>query len=270
MDEGRDKKEQGFFDHLEELRWCLIRSAISILIFSGLAFISKNFIFDHIILGPKSPDFITNRVLCKLSEIFNTPILCINQNSFEIKSIYMSGQFMAHIKISIIAGIIMAFPYIIFEIWKFIKPALYPHEIKAIKGVVFYTSLLFLIGILFGYYIITPMSINFLGNYKVSESVANEINLMSYVSTVTSVTLATGIVFELPIFILFLSKINLVTPEFLKKYRRHAIILILIFAAIITPPDVFSQILVSIPMMILYEVSILISKKVQKNNKLAG
>ena len=177
---------------------------------------------------------------------------------------------MAHIKISIIAGIIMAFPYIIFEIWKFIKPALYPHEIKAIKGVVFYTSLLFLIGILFGYYIITPMSINFLGNYKVSESVANEINLMSYVSTVTSVTLATGIVFELPIFILFLSKINLVTPEFLKKYRRHAIILILIFAAIITPPDVFSQILVSIPMMILYEVSILISKKVQKNNKLAG
>lgn len=267
---SEDKKELGFLDHLEELRWCLIRSAIAILVFTGLAFVFKSFIFDGIILAPKSPDFITNKLLCKLSDIFNTPILCINKNSFEIKSIYMAGQFMAHIKISIIAGIILAFPYVVYEIWKFIKPALYPHEIKAIKGVVFYTSLLFIIGILFGYYIITPMSINFLGSYKVSESVANEINLMSYVSTVTSVTLATGIVFELPIFIMFLSKINLVTPAFLRKYRRHAIIGILIFAAIITPPDIFSQILVSIPMIILYEISILISKKIQNKSKFAG
>jgi len=264
------KKEQGFLDHLEELRWCIIRSAIAILVFSGLAFALKSFIFDRIILAPKSPDFITNKLLCYLSEAFNTPILCINQNSFLIKSIYMSGQFMAHIKISLVAGIIMAFPYVVYEIWKFIKPALYPHEVKAIRGVVFYTSLLFVIGILFGYYIITPMSINFLGSYKVSESVPNEINLMSYVSTLTSVTLATGIVFELPIFIMFLSKINLITPKFLRKYRRHAIILILIFAAIITPPDIFSQILVSIPMILLYEISIIISKKIHKKNKLAG
>jgi sec-independent protein translocase protein TatC len=264
--------EMSFLDHLEELRWHIIRSLLAIFIFAVVAFLAKQIVFDKIILAPKTPEFWTNRILCRLGEAVNIPKLCINSKPFDLKSIYMAGQFMAHIKISLLSGLILAFPYVFYEFWRFIKPALYHNEKQHARGAIFYISLLFALGVLFGYYIISPMSVNFLGSYRVSEMVENEINLMSYVSTVASVTLASGVVFELPAVVYFLSKVGLVTPAFMKKYRRHALIVILVLAAIITPPDVFSQILVSIPLIFLYELSISISKRVQRKHeeKLAG
>ena len=179
-------------------------------------------------------------------------------------NISMSGQFSVHIYTSILAGFILAFPYIFWEFWCFIKPALHKNETKIIKGVVFYSSLLFLLGVLFGYFVIAPISINFLGSYQISSTVANQISITSFISTVTTVTLANGIIFELPILVYFLTKVGLVTPALMRNYRRHSIILILILSAIITPPDIASQIIVSIPLLVLYEISISISSRIIK------
>ncbi|MBN2212960.1 MAG: twin-arginine translocase subunit TatC [Bacteroidales bacterium] len=264
--------EMSFLDHLEELRWHIIRSLIAMFFFATIAFLAKQIVFDNIILAPRTPEFWTNRILCRFGKSINVTRLCINSEPLDLKSIYMAGQFLAHIKISILAGLILAFPYVFYEFWRFIKPALYQNEMQHTRGAIFYTSLLFGCGVLFGYFILSPMSVHFLGSYRISETVENEINLMSYVSTVASVTLATGVVFELPVVVFFLSKIGLVTPAFMRKYRRHALIIILVLSAIITPPDVFSQILVSFPLILLYEISISISKRVQRRNeeKLAG
>lgn len=267
--EGAKEREMTFLEHLEELRWHLIRIFIAVVAGAVIAFIFKNIIFDHIILAPNSPAFITNRLLCQFSEIVNVPALCINQTPIQLISIKMSGQFTTHINISLVAGIIIAFPYIFWEFWSFFKPALYEKERKYARGAVFSASLLFMLGITFGYFIIIPLSINFLGSYSVSDIVTNQINITSYIGSVTSVALASGITFELPIVVFFLARIGVVTPEFMKKYRRHAIVVILIVAAIITPPDVFSQILVTLPLLVLYEVSIFIATRVIKDRKLA-
>ena len=261
------KSEMTFLEHLEELRWHIIRSFIAIMVVAIAAFVAKHFVFDNIILAPRTPEFWTNRMLCKLGHFMHTPKLCINSKPLELMSIYMAGQFMAHIKISLIAGLIVAFPYIFFEFWRFIRPALYQNEKQHARGAIFFISFLFITGVLFGYFIISPMSVHFLGSYRVSDVVNNDINLMSYISTVASVTLASGVMFELPALVYFLSKIGLITPEFLKKYRRHALVVILTVAAIITPPDIFSQILVSFPLIFLYEISITISKRVRRNTE---
>lgn len=260
-------KEMTFLEHLEELRWHLIRAFSSVIIIAIVAFIFNEIVFDKIILAPKNPDFITNRLLCLLGQKMNIPKLCINTKPFQLISIKMAGQFTMHITTSIVAGIIVGFPYIFWEFWRFLKPALYDNEVKHTRGAVTISSLLFLSGVLFGYFIIAPLSIHFLGSYNVSEQVINQINLKSYIGTVTSVTIAAGVTFELPILIYFLSKAGLVTPVFLKKYRRHAIIVIMTLAAIITPPDIFSLILVTFPLLILYEVGIVISKKIYKKEK---
>ena len=175
----------------------------------------------------------------------------------------MAGQFATHITVSLVIGLIIGFPYLFFEFWRFVRPALYSNEKKHARGSIFYTSFLFALGVLFGYYLITPLSVHFLGSYNVSSQVLNQINLSSYISTVTSIVLASGVIFELPILIFFLSKIGLISPEFLKKYRKHAVVLMLVLSAIITPPDIFSQVLVCLPLLILYEVGIGISKRVQ-------
>jgi sec-independent protein translocase protein TatC len=172
-----------------------------------------------------------------------------------------------HITTSIFVGIIVGFPYLFWELWRFLRPALRTNEAKHSKGAVFTSSLLFLAGVLFGYYIIAPLSIHFLGSYNISDQVVNQINLKSYIGTITSVTLASGVTFELPVLIYFLSKAGLVTPEFLRKHRRHSVVVILILAAIITPPDVFSLVLVTFPLLILYEAGIIISKKIVKSKK---
>jgi len=256
-----------FLDHLEELRWHIIRSFLAILTFAILAFVFKNFVFDVVILGPSRPDFFTNRFLCQLSETVHMPALCINQTQLKFQNINMSGQFTMHIWIAFVAGAVASFPYIFYEFWRFIRPALYEREIEHSRGAIFAASVLFSLGILFAYYIIAPLSVYFLGSYQVSESVENIINFGSYVSTVSSIVLASGVMFELPVFIYFLSKVGLVTEAFLKKYRRHAIVVILALAAIITPPDVISQIMVCFPLILLYETGIIIAKRVERKKE---
>ena len=257
-------QEMSFLEHLEELRWHIIRAFLAIVVFSIIAFIEKDIIFDKIILHPKMPDFWTNRMFGKLADFLGMDSVRINTKEFQLISIAMSGQFMTHVWTSIIAGLIIASPYVIFEIWKFIKPALYEKERKYSTGAVFYMSFLFILGVLFGYYLIVPLSVHFLGSYSISESVANQINILSYINTVTSITLASGVIFELPVLVYVLSKVGILTPGMMTKYRRHAYVVLLIVSAIITPPDVFSQIMVCIPLVMLYEVGIIISKRVNK------
>lgn len=262
------EKEMSFWEHLEELRWHVVRSLAAILILAVVAFLNRHLIFDTIILAPKDSGFITNRVLCKIAEWLAVERLCIDNLSLNIINIKMSGQFLVHMYVSIVAGIIVAFPYIIYELWRFISPALYEKERKHTTGAVAVCSLLFILGVLFAYFLIVPLTINFLGTYQVSEFVANQVALSSYIGTVVSVTLGVGIVFELPILVYFLTRVGILTPEFLRKNRKYMIVVLLIISAIITPPDVFSQILVVIPLMILYEISISISKRVQKRREI--
>jgi len=254
--------EMTFLQHLEELRWHIIRALVAVVAGAVLAFVFKNIIFDRIILAPNNPDFITNRLLCQLADLVNAPVLCINQNPVELISIKMAGQFTTHITISLVAGLILAFPYVFWEFWSFFRPALYEKERQYARGAVSLASLLFLMGVAFGYFIITPLSINFLGSYSVSDIVTNQINITSYIGSVTSVALSAGITFELPIVVFFLARIGIITPEFMRKYRRHSIVIVLMLAAVITPPDVFSLILVTIPLILLYEVSIFIAARV--------
>ena len=263
-----DDKEMSFLDHLEIFRWHLIRSAIAILSFAIIAFIFKDIVFDVILLGPKYIDFPTYKALCTISQYLGLEdAFCLRESPFSLMNISMSGQFSTHITTSIFVGFIVAFPYVFWEFWRFISPALHANETKMARGIVFFSSVLFLFGVLFGYYVITPLSVNFLGSYQVSNTVANQISLTSFVSTVTTVSFATGIIFELPILVYFLTKIGLLTPEFMRVYRKHAIVAILILAAIITPPDVTSQILVLLPLIVLYEISIRISVKVIANQE---
>ncbi len=262
--ETKSKDDMDFLSHLEILRWHLIRSFVSIIILAVAAFIYHDFIFNNIILLPKEAKFFTNRMLCEFGTYIHATSLCINSKPLHIINIKMSGQFSTHIMVSVIAGFILAFPYVFWEMWSFIKPALKENEKKYARGTVFFSSLLFAIGVLFGYFIIAPLSIHFLGNYNVSEQVVNQINLGSYISTITSVVLSSGVIFELPILIYFLSKSGLITPSFLIRYRKHSLILILILSAIITPPDIFSQILVALPLLLLYELSIKIAKRITK------
>ena len=263
----KNKEEMSFLDHLEILRWHLIRSGIAILLFSILAFIFKEIIFDVVLLAPKDPNFLTYRFLCNISQVLGLgDALCIKESPFSLMNINMAGQFSAHLLTSFYAGFILAFPYVFWEIWRFVLPALKEKEAKVSRGIVFFSSLLFLTGVIFGYFVIAPLSINFLGSYQVSQTVANQISLTSFISTVTTISLANGIIFELPILVYFLTKIGLLTPEFMRTYRRHAMVITLILSAIITPPDITSQILVSFPLIILYEISIQISKAIVKKN----
>lgn len=260
----KGEKEMSFLEHLEELRWHIIRSILAIVILMVAAFIFKNVIFDRVILAPKSPDFITARLLCRLGEYLNATALCINTQQLNLINIKMSGQLTTHITVSLITGLILAFPVILWEFWQFFKPALKANEARYAKGAVFAASMLFFIGVAFGYFLLAPLSIHFLSSYEISSDVVNQINIRSYIGTLTSICLATGLVFELPIIAFFLTKIGLITPAFMRKYRKHAIVVIFVLAAIITPPDIFSQTLVAIPLLVLYEISIFISARVMK------
>lgn len=258
--------EMSFLDHLEALRWHIVRSAGVIFTVAIVLFCYKEFLFDDILLAPKNPNFPTYRALCWLSNYFNLgEDLCVTKIDFALISTDLSSQFTTHMWSAFVGGLVIGFPFLIFELWKFIKPALKDQERKYARGVVFYTSFLFLTGVLFGYYIITPMSVNFLGSYQVSVDVKNTITLNSFIGTVTTLTLMTGLVFELPIVIYFLSKVGIMTPAFMRKYRRHAVVIILIVAAIITPTsDATTLMLVAIPLWILYEISIFVSAYVTK------
>lgn len=257
-----------FLQHLEELRWVLVRSAMAIAVTTLAALIGYKYVFDGVILAPKSPDFFTYKLLCRLGDLFNTPALCLEVKPLNLINIDLAGQFNTHLYVSFIVGLVLSVPYIIYQLWKFISPALYKEEQKKTKYIVIAISSLFVFGVLFGYYMIVPFSVQFLGSYSISDMVVNQINLKSYISTVSSLSLATGLVFELPVLIFFLTKIGIITPEFLKKYRRHVFVVLMIIAGIITPPDVISLILVTLPLWFLFEVSIFISVKVVKKKKM--
>jgi sec-independent protein translocase protein TatC len=261
----KEPNEMSFLDHLEELRWHLIRSTTAVVIIGLIAFVFSRFIFDDIIFAPSLMDFPTYKFFCKAATYIGIESdFCKDELPFTIQSRQMSGQFSADIWTAIWVGFIVGFPYILYELWKFISPGLYEKERKNSKGFIFIASFLFFLGVLFGYYIVAPLSINFLGSYQVSKLVTNQFDLDSYIGTVRSAVIACGILFELPIIIFFLTKIGLVTPEILKKYRKIALVVVLIVSAVITPPDVASQIIVAIPVLILYQVSIYISSFVLK------
>lgn len=265
-------KEMTFWEHLDELRGALWRIIIAIIVSGIVAFIFKDILFDDIILAPRSKNFITYRFLCKLGEWLSTPSLCVEPTHFNLININLAGQFTAHMNISMIAGLIVALPYVLWELWRFIKPGLTDKEIRNSRGAVFVTTLLFITGVLFSYFVVVPLMINFLGGYMVSDEVINQISLTSYVSAVSMMTLLMGLLFELPILVLFLTRIGILTPFFLKKYRKHVLIAILIIAGVITPsPDVFSQVVVALPLYALFELSLFLSFRMyRKRQELAG
>ncbi|WP_266203572.1 twin-arginine translocase subunit TatC [Pontibacter kalidii] len=264
--EEEEPQEMSFVDHLEELRWHIIRALGSIFVFATIAFLAKGFVFHDIILAPSRTDFLSYRVMCQVGQYFGSGALCFDDMGFTIQSRQMSGQFTMHLMVSAVLGLACAFPYAFWEIWRFVSPGLYPQERKNSQGAVFFVSVLFMLGLLFGYYVVSPISINFLAGYQVDPSILNEFDLSSYISTLTTLCLACAIMFEMPVIVFFLTKAGLITPETMKLYRRHALVVILVVGAIITPPDIVSQMLISLPLMLLYEVSIHISHNIRKKD----
>ncbi|MEM7548122.1 MAG: twin-arginine translocase subunit TatC [Bacteroidota bacterium] len=258
-----------FLDHLEELRWHIIRALLALVAFSIVAFVGKDFFFGQIVLGPSKTDFLTYRLLCQIGERINSTAICIEELPFILQSRKLTGQFSMHVISSFVIGIIIAFPYLFWEMWRFISPGLHSTERKAARGTTFFISLLFLVGVLFGYYIISPLSVNFLSNYSLDASIANEIDITSYVTTLAMLVLACGFLFQLPMVVFFLSKAGLITPSMMRTYRRHAIVVILVVSALLTPPDPFSQILISLPLFGLYQISIYISHIVTRKKSRA-
>lgn len=256
--------EMSFWGHIDALRGHLFRSALAVLIISVILFCYPSFLFDTIIFGPLKSDFLTYHFFCRLGHFLHLgEDLCFGNYAFKLQSLGLADQFTAQMWIAIIGGLILGSPYVLWELWRFIKPALKEKEKKASAGFIISATFLFLFGVLFSYFVIAPLMINFLGNYKVSDMVENNFTMDSYISTVTTLTLATGLIFELPILIYFLTRFGLVTPQFMRKYRKHAIVVILIVGGVITPsPDITSQLLVSLPLYFLYEASIFVSYSV--------
>lgn len=264
----KNPDEMSFLDHLEELRWHLIRVVIAVVAIAIIAFIFKETLFA-VIFGPKDPDFVSYDILCRLSHFFGGEKGCINEGEmdFIIQSRKVAGQFSAAIWTSIMAGVVLGFPYILYEFWKFISPGLYENERKTSRGFIVIASLLFFLGAAFGYFVVAPLSINFLATFKISDAIENEFDIDNYIALIRASVLASGLIFELPIIIYFLTKIGLVTPDFMRKNRKYALVIVLILAAIITPPDITTQIIVAVPIIILYEVSIFISRGVLRREK---
>jgi len=264
MEEIEKEKKLSFWGHLAVLRGHLIRMVVVLILLTIVMFCCKDFIFNRIVLPPKSSEFITNRLFCEISQKFNIEGMCGKEQILQIINVNMAGQFTTHIFISIMMALIAGAPYLLWEIWRFVKPALKKNEEKYAGRTLLFASFLFYLGVLFSYFLIIPITINFFGTYQVSGEVTNMINLNSYISTVMNLMFSVGLIFELPVIVFFLSKLSIITPALMKKYRKIMIVLIFIVAAVITPPDVFSQIMVAIPLLLLYEVSIIISAMVAK------
>lgn len=246
-----------------------MRCAAAIILVACVIFYFTTPLVDSLFLSMTKPDFITFRWMCDLSVWLGMEKgLCIDKIPVTYQSTAPAGQFNVNIYFAMIGGIIGAFPFIFYQVWSFIKPALKDKERRAARGIIFYTSILFFLGILFGYFVVTPMSVQFFGTYElVPGAVKNEWDISGYMMYITTTTFYTGLIFELPVVVYIFSRLGLMTPAFMRKYRKHAIVVILILAAIITPPDVTSQILVSLPVVLLYEMSIRISVRVEKQRK---
>jgi len=261
------EKEMSFLGHLEELRWHLVRSASAIIILAVVFFVYSEQVYDYFLLAHIQPDFITYKVFCDFFNFFglDSAFCHVSFADKKLQSIEVTSQLMNSLWSSIILGLIIAFPYLLWEMWRFVAPGLTQNERNKSRGFIFIASLLFFIGVWFSFYVIAPISIHFLYNFQISDNIENNFTLQSHISLVTNLLLGISIIFELPVVIYFLAKIGLITPEFLKKYRKHALVIVLIIAAIITPPDVASQIIVTIPILILYEIGIVVSRRVIKN-----
>lgn len=249
-----------FWQHTSALRKVLIHLTVAMFSTTLIVFIFKDFVFNQIILLPRTADFFTNKILCNLSELLKTPSLCINQMPLPIVNIDISGQFVAHLKVSFWLGVLLASPVIIFEVARFTKPALTKNELKAGTKFIVFASVMLILGLLFGYLIIVPITVHFFSSYQVSNQIVNQINLNSYISTVLNLILSAGVAFELPVAIHYLSEWGIVNAKMLSKYRRHAVIIILTIAAIITPPDMFSMVIVAVPLYFLFEISVLTAR----------
>lgn len=267
-DKGKDLEgEMSFFGHLEELRWHLIRSALAIVVITIFVFIFYSWIYDNIIMAPSKPTFWTFRMMCELGAAIHRD-MCPNKINIQLINTEMAGQFTLMIDSSLMIGLVLGIPYVLYELWRFIKPALHEKERKAANGFVFYTSCLFILGVLFGYFVITPISLNFLAGFTVSTAIQNLFSIDSYISSVATLTLATGLVFELPILVYVLATLGIMTPKFMRESRRYAIVIILIVAAVVTPtPDMLTMTVVAIPLFLLYELSISVAGRVEKRRK---
>ena len=255
--------QMSFLEHLEALRWHLVRSVVAVVVGAIFSFINGRFIFDKILLGSTKPNFWTYQKMCELSQyLYQDDRICINEMDFKLQALDIQEQFYQHFMIAIIGVLIIAVPYILFEIYRFIKPALKSTEKRYSGLVIGFASMLFFTCILFGYYILSPISVNFLANYSLSPDIERNFKVSSVISFITMLTLGAGILFELPIVVYFLAKIGLLTAQNMKEYRRVALVIILVIAAIVTPPDVASQLILSIPIMLLYEVGIIIARRV--------
>jgi len=254
-----------FFEHIDALRPHLIRVVLALLVMMIAAFVGSKFILDGVLMAPASPDFFTNRILCNISHsLFNSETLCINQLQLNVTNFELGGQFNLNMQVSLVCALVVGIPYFVWEIWRFISPALTEKERGKSRMFVFYVSLCFFVGLAFGYYVIVPLAVNFLASWQASEMIQNMFSIKSYISSVLSVSLACAVVFQLPLLIYFLARIGVITSDFLRKYRRYAIVLLLILSAFITPPDILSLFLVMIPLYSLYELSIVLAARVEK------
>jgi sec-independent protein translocase protein TatC len=254
-----ENQQMSFLQHLDELRWRLVRIAIAVISVAVVLWIYQEWVMNHVFLVLKEKEFITFKLLCAYFEV------CVSDTTVKMQSMTVSGQFNYAMMMSIMGGLIITAPYIFYQIWSFIKPGLKKNELRAAKGLVFYVSLCFFLGVLFGYFVVAPLTVQFFGSFQISDEIENNFTVGSYMGTVISTVFYTGILFLLPIVSFILTKIGLIGPEFLKKYRRHAIVVILIISAVITPPDMLSQIIVSIPIIVLYEIGIIVSTRTSKN-----
>jgi sec-independent protein translocase protein TatC len=261
----QEGKEMSFLDHLEELRWHIVRAAGAILVFMLAAFVYIEEIFDKVLLAPAKTNFWTYQQMCKLADYTGYADLCVKSLDFKLQALGFSDQFTMSMTSSFFIGLCFAFPYAFWELWRFIKPGLRQEEKNAARGGVFYVSFLFILGLMFGYFIVTPLAVNFLVNYRLSAQIQNNIDITSYISTIVTLSLGCALIFQMPIVAFVLSKVGVLTPKFMREYRKHAWIVILIVAGIITPsPDLYSQVLVAMPLMLLYEVSIIVSGSIER------
>jgi sec-independent protein translocase protein TatC len=255
------EKKMSFLDHLEELRWRLVKSAISVLLFSIVIWIFQEWVMDHVFLSMSKADFISFDLLCKYTGV------CTDDIALKMQSTALSAQFSYALMMSIMGGIVFSFPFLFYQVWAFVKPGLRDNEKSVASGIVFYVSLLFFLGISFGYFIVAPLCVQFFAVFTMSKQIENIPTISSYMSLVLSTVFYTGLLFLLPVVSYLMTKIGIITSDFLKKYRKHAIIGVLILSAAITPPDLVSQVIVSIPILILYEIGVIVSKRVEKNQK---
>ncbi len=259
-----NRSEMTFIDHLEVLRGHLFRSALAIALGAVVVGVYNKFFVRGVLMGPTHDDFPTYKVLCSIGRTLHIDRLCMKGIGVKMQSTAVSGQFSVFFNVILIGGFIIAFPFVFWEFWKFIKPALTKKELRNTRGVIFWVSLLFFIGVFFGYFVIAPYTVSFFANFQLDSNIENRWTITSYLDTLIPLILGTGLAFQLPLVMFFLTKVGIVSAAFLRKYRKHAIVIMLVVAGVITPPDVLSQVIVTLPLILLYEVSIILAKNVEQ------